>query len=108
MTADTLRFMEKTIYVEEYRELLKWLHDARKRRGLSLRDLGVRLGVHHSRIGRIETGDRRLDIVEYVSLCREIGCDPHEGLKVVSGSLAARELPKAAESHHWGRTIATR
>lgn len=58
--------MEKTIHVEEYRTLLKWLHDARKQRGMSLRELAERVGVHHSRIGRIETGERRLDILEYM------------------------------------------
>ena len=49
-----------------------------------MRDLAERLGVHHSWIGRIEQGERRLDIVEYMRLCTEIGCDPSEGLKIIS------------------------
>lgn len=90
--------MEKTIYIEAYRALLRWLHDERKRRGLSLRDLGERLEVHHSRVGRIETGDRRLDVVEYVRLCEEIGCDAHYGVDMVSASERGRTLRRAAES----------
>lgn len=90
--------MEKTIHVEEYRALLKWLHDARKRRGMSLRELAERVGVHHSRIGRIETGERRLDLLEFVRFCQEIGCDPGKGLDLVANALRQKELAAVAEA----------
>jgi transcriptional regulator with XRE-family HTH domain len=75
--------------------LLRWLRDQRKRKGLTLRQLGTRLGVHHSMLGRIEQGERRLDIVEFARLCSAIGCAPQDGLALVSPSPAPA---KAAES----------
>ena len=75
--------MEKTIYADEYRLLLDWLRDQRKLKGHTMRDLAKRLTVHHSWIGRIEQGERRLDIVEFARLCNEIGCDAGDGLKFV-------------------------
>ncbi|MEI6808769.1 MAG: helix-turn-helix transcriptional regulator [bacterium] len=75
--------MEKTIYADEYRLLLEWLRDQRKLKGHTMRDLAKRLKVHHSWIGRIEQGERRLDIVEFARLCNAIGCDAGDGLKFV-------------------------
>jgi len=75
--------MEKTIYASDYRLLLEWLRHQRKSQGLTMRDLAKRLKVHHSWIGRIEQGERRLDMVEFARLCTEIGCDPREGLKLI-------------------------
>ncbi|KZV14249.1 protein with unknown function [Dorcoceras hygrometricum] len=43
-----------------------WLRDMRKKQGLTMRDLGKRLGVTHSYIQKVETGERRLDVVEYI------------------------------------------
>ena len=90
--------MEKTIYVHEYRALLKWLHDAREQSKLSLRELARRVGVHHSRIGRIEAGERRLDLLEFVRLCQVIGCNPHEGLDLVTKPLPKQDRPISSES----------
>lgn len=76
--------MEKTIYAEKYRRLLEWLRRQRRQRGLTMRVLGKRLKVHHSWIGRIEKGERRLDVMEFARVCEKIGCDAAEGLRMVS------------------------
>lgn len=55
----------KTIQTAGYRALLAWLRQQRLARGLSMRDLGRCLGIAHSWIGKIETGERRLDVKEY-------------------------------------------
>ncbi|MBT3294675.1 MAG: hypothetical protein HN919_18315 [Verrucomicrobia bacterium] len=46
---------------------------------LALRELVVRLDVHHSWIGRVAEGERRVDVVEFARLCTAIGCDPMKG-----------------------------
>jgi len=78
-----MRGMEKTIYTDSYRALLQWLRAKRSVSGLTMREVAKRLGVHHSWIGKIELGDRRLDLVEYVRFCRIVGADPHDGLDLV-------------------------
>lgn len=62
------------------------MKNQRKSRGLSLRDVGEIIGVHHSIIGKMET-DRRIDIVEYVEYCRLMNIDPNEGLSILLDSM---------------------
>ncbi len=73
--------MEKTIYSDEYGNLLRWLQEKRKQKKLTMRDLAKRLDVHHSWIGRIELGERRLDVMEFFRYCTALEVDPHEGLE---------------------------
>ena len=71
----------KTIHTTGYRALLAWLREQRRARGLSMRDLANRLEIAHSWIGKIETGERRLDISEYIRLCAALECDYREGIQ---------------------------
>ena len=75
--------MEKTIYSEDYARLLQWLRDQRNEQGLTMREAGERLGVLHSWVGKVELGERRLDLIEYVQYCNALGIDPHEGLDLI-------------------------
>ena len=52
-----------------------------------MREMGGRLGEIHSWIGKIELGERRLDLVEYVRFCKALKIDPHEGLKLIESQL---------------------
>jgi len=52
-----------------------------------MRELGEKLGVIHSWVGKIEQGERRLDLVEYVRLCKALEIDPHEGLDLVVNAI---------------------
>ena len=76
--------MVKSIHSPEYRLLLNWLREQRKAKGLSMRDVGAKLRLPHTWVGKIETGERRLDVAEFVRLCRVLGADPHAGVEVVA------------------------
>ena len=43
---------------------------------LSQREVAMKLNVTHSLIGKIETGDRRLDTVEMVKYCKILEIEP--------------------------------
>ena len=75
--------MFKTLYSEEYQNLRLWLKDKRKASGLSMRDLGKKLDVPHSFVGKIENGDRRLDVIEYIQYCEALNISPSEGLDII-------------------------
>lgn len=75
--------MHKTITTSRYQELVKWLRDERIRAGLTLRDLGERLGVPHSFVQKTEILERRLDIAEYVVYCRALNLNPQDGLALL-------------------------
>lgn len=61
-----------------------------------MRDLGAKLKIHHSWVGKIEQGERRLDIVEYLRICRALGIDPHKGIDQIKKPRASSH--KAARS----------
>jgi len=62
------------------------LVDARKNAGLGQDDLADRLKCHQSLVARIESGERRIDVVELVVLARAIGFDPVEILAIVEAA----------------------
>ena len=73
--------MQKTIYSLPYKELITWLKQARKSKGISMRDLAHDLNVSHSWISKVENLERRLDVYEYSILCKQLGLDPKKGFK---------------------------
>jgi Predicted transcription factor, homolog of eukaryotic MBF1 len=56
-----------------YRDLIDRLVAARKSKGLSQETLAKQLGRHQQFVSRYETGERRLDAVEFVDIARELG-----------------------------------
>lgn len=67
--------------------MLDWLRTQRKQKGMTMRDVAEKLDVHHSWIGKIEQSERRLDIVEYLRICKALEIDPHEGLNLVMSAI---------------------
>lgn len=57
-------------------QLRKLLVDSRLRRGLSQASLATRLGKPQSFVSKYETGERRLDVVEFATICRALEEDP--------------------------------
>lgn len=49
--------------------------------GLSQRALAERLDVVHSFVGKVETGDRRMDVFEFIEYCRALDWDAAEVLQ---------------------------
>lgn len=76
--------MERSLYSSKYQRLRRWLKAERKKQpDLTMRSLAERLDIHHSIIGKIEQGERKLDIVEYVEYCEALGVDPIEGIRII-------------------------
>jgi transcriptional regulator with XRE-family HTH domain len=51
---------------------------ARERAGLTQRQLAARLRRPHSFVGRMEAGERRVDVVEFIEIARILGANPRE------------------------------
>jgi len=62
--------LKKTIYSDEYTAFRELLKETRIKLGLSQDELGKRLGTHQPFIARIESGQRRLDVVEFIHMMR--------------------------------------
>ena len=75
--------------------LAKTVIELRKSAGLNQRELAAALGREHSYIGRIETGQRRIDLVEWVQILRALKVEPEQGIaKIVSRLLPMVQNPK--------------
>ena len=75
MPKTTLR---KTLRTKGHRTLIDILVGAREQAGLTQRDLAARLRRPHSFIGRIEAGERRVDVIEFIEIARVMDLNPEQ------------------------------
>lgn len=79
---------KKSIFSNNYVNMLNQIRSDRKSLGISQRELAERLGVHHSWVAKIELAERRVDIVELLRIYIAMDINPmpligklYEGLK---------------------------
>ena len=63
----------KSIFDERYVDLIQRFVALRKSKGLSQRDLAKLLGVSNCCVARIETCERRVDVIEVIDYLRALG-----------------------------------
>ncbi|WP_152474377.1 helix-turn-helix transcriptional regulator [Roseovarius sp. THAF9] len=83
--------MSKTISSQSQTVLCLELVEARKRAGLLQSDLAEKLDCHQSLIARIESGQRRIDVIEFLILTRAIQANPEELLAKVAAHIGDRD-----------------
>jgi len=70
----------RKLFQSENDNLGAFLRDIRKRAHIGQVELAARLEVPQSYVSKYERGERRLEIVEFVMVCRHLGLDPVETL----------------------------
>ncbi|MDI3378893.1 helix-turn-helix transcriptional regulator [Acinetobacter sp. V89_7] len=75
--------MTSSINTQEMLALTQWLKSMREEQHLSMRTLAERMEKPHSYIQKVEQGERRLDVVEYIWYCRSLGVNPYQGLDLI-------------------------
>ena len=60
----------------DYKALMAVILASRREAGLTQRELGERLDKPHTYIAKIESGERRLDVVEFVELAEALQIKP--------------------------------
>ncbi len=68
--------MLKTVHSQDYKKLLALLIAARKRAGLSQREIAKAIAEPQSWVSKAENGERRLDLIELVTVLRALGLKP--------------------------------
>lgn len=67
--------MEKTLTSETHSKLVRMLIDKREAAGITQTELASRLGEYQSFVARLESGQRRIDVVEFIQLSRVLEFD---------------------------------
>lgn len=73
----------KSIHNPKYQQLISKLVDVRKSKNITQRDLAKILNTSHCYVGRLETFERRLDILEIIDLCKALGLSKQEILNLI-------------------------
>ena len=68
--------MAKAQHALRYRLLPRLLREMRNQAGLTQRALAARLAVTHIFIHKSETGERRVDVTEFMDWCKACDIDP--------------------------------
>lgn len=61
--------MQKSNHSRKYKKVIQALRELREKRKLRQFDVSKQLGAYKSYVQKIETGERRLDVVELERLC---------------------------------------
>ena len=75
MTLGT-RGIGKSVHSSDQAAFCKLMIGARKAAGLTQHALAVRLRKPQSFVAKYEGGERRLDVVEFITIARALGADP--------------------------------
>lgn len=67
--------MAKSIYTKRHERLCELLIEGRADAGLTQQYVADHLGKPQSYVAKVEGGERRLDVIEFLELCEVIGVD---------------------------------
>lgn len=87
--------MEKSTFSPLYEGFRARLVAMRKAAGLTQRELAERLGREHSFVGRVELGERRLDVVEFYWFCRACEQDAGKVAKELMAEFGKRRVKRS-------------
>jgi len=67
------RDVQKTIYSRKHQQFCEMLKQARKSKGLTQTELAQRLGTRQQWVAKVESGERRLDVIEFSEIAPALG-----------------------------------
>jgi transcriptional regulator with XRE-family HTH domain len=73
----------KSLRSREHRAVIAVLVAARKAAGLTQQQVAARLRKPQSFVSKYETGERRLDVPEFIRVSRRLGADPADLIRQI-------------------------
>jgi len=68
--------LTKSLYTSEWEALLGLLKELREAQGLTQEQLAKKLGRPQSMVSKIEAGERKLDVVQFIDYLQILDADP--------------------------------
>ena len=81
--------MTRILQTPGHHVLMKVLVETRKSKGVTQQELADCLQRPQSYVAKIETGERRLDVVEFVEWFQALNADPKAAVSAISEVLSA-------------------
>lgn len=75
---------KKSIFRADYRLIIDWLSTKRQVLGITQHQLAQKLNKPQSFVSKYENCERRLDVVEFLEVCRTMGINPQEILDKIT------------------------
>jgi len=66
----------KSVRTGAYQAVIESIKRARKRARLTQQQLAKRLGRPQSFVAKVENGERRVDVAEFIAIARAVDADP--------------------------------
>jgi transcriptional regulator with XRE-family HTH domain len=86
--------LPKTIHSRTYKRLVDRLVAARKEAELTQVEVAKKLDKPQPFVSKCESGERRIDVVEFLYLCRLYGIDPCEVIREIEPAKKAGRKTK--------------
>jgi len=65
--------MKKSIHTKKYQHFCELLIEARESKGLTQKQVAIKLDRPQSFVSKYENGERRIDVLEFLEICKAIG-----------------------------------
>ena len=75
--------MGKTLGSTRHKILIDFIVSKREAAGLTQAQLAAKLGEYQSYVARLESGQRRVDVVEFLELAIVLGFDPSKAIRFI-------------------------
>ena len=82
--------MRKSLRSPAHEAMLALLHRARKEAGLTQAELAERLLKPQSFVAKVEGGERRLDVIEFIQVLHAIGADPADAVREIVHGMGSK------------------
>lgn len=86
----------KSIYTEQYRILIQLLVEKRNESGLTQQALSKRLGKPQSYVSKYENSERRLDVIEFLTIAKALNMDPCDVIRKMEQGLPSTNNERKA------------
>lgn len=80
--------MTRSVFLKSYGTLTTCLVDARTAAGVTQWELAARLGRPQSFVSKVESGDRRLDVIEFLQIIKALNVEPEPIIQSLVAALA--------------------
>ena len=97
--------MNKSIHTRLYQRVIARLRATREEKGVTQMQLAERLGVNQTFVSKVEICERRLDIVELLTICEILEISFVDFIKEIDEDIISKFKDSKKNSHNNEKTI---